>query len=207
MKEKNLNSKVKKNPKSRTVKNSPKLGQSQSVADLSMSSIHTMNNGRTVLLPPLNSGMLSIETKKISRYNNVPNPRFHEPSSVTKIKASVPVSYLENFSSFTKSLNKSNSNLSKDLRFKKRTIFEQDLEDLPCPLSYNLSNLNSIAQKAQATKEDTFRNEINTKKDFDRFKDKTYFKELDRGTGGPSPGPCAYDSIKATTIFPRVRKS
>lgn len=78
--------------------------------------------------------------------------------------------------------------------------------DLPSPSSYNLSYINSIKQKAQLTKESQIKEQLSEQKRFDRFKDKTYFRELDRGHGDNSPGPGAYEQADKNKL-PNVRKS
>jgi hypothetical protein len=120
------------------------------------------------------------------------------------IKEIVPVSYIGDFSSFRKSSNKSSSNLTKDSRFKNLTAYKNDI---PNPSIYNLSYLNSISKNAQVSKAKRVYNDFSPKRDYYRFKDKTYFKELDKKTGGQSPGPCAYDGDRQSAVFPRVRKS
>lgn len=182
------------------------MRQSQSVVELSASSSKNVHRGSGIYLPPLNNSTLSIDMSNISKYSKVPNDRFKEPESVRKIKEIVPVSYLNNFNTFSQSINKSTSNLTKAKRFSIRDIYEKDLGDLPSPSSYNLSYLNSITQKAQATKESQIKEKLSEKKRFDRFKDKTYFRELDRGHGDNSPGPGAYQKAD-TDKLPSVRKS
>eukprot|EP00345_Euplotes_harpa_P018500 CAMPEP_0168335112 /NCGR_PEP_ID=MMETSP0213-20121227/10703_1 /TAXON_ID=151035 /ORGANISM="Euplotes harpa, Strain FSP1.4" /LENGTH=113 /DNA_ID=CAMNT_0008339953 /DNA_START=304 /DNA_END=645 /DNA_ORIENTATION=- len=85
---------------------------------------------------------------------NLTNERFKEPSSLLKIKKSVPLGYLQNFNTFYKSLNMSKSNLPKANRFVQRELNERRFVELP-KLKYS------------------------PKKCYDRFKAKTYFKELD----------------------------
>lgn len=91
---------------------------SQSVADLSMNSSVDLKNGSTVMLPPLNpnSSALLIDVSKISK-NGSKDERFKEPTSVRKLKEQIPIAYLQNLDTFSQSINKSTSNLTKDLRF------------------------------------------------------------------------------------------
>lgn len=56
---------------------------------------------------------------------NLTNERFKEPSSLLKIKKSVPLGYLQNFNTFYKSLNMSKSNLPKANRFVQRELNER----------------------------------------------------------------------------------
>ena len=148
--------------------------------------------------------MKNSDKSKINQYSNLPSSRFYEPANIRMIKEIVPVSYLGDFSSFRRSLNKSSSNLTKDSRFKNLTAYKNDT---PSPSIYNLSYLNSISKNAQISKAKRVYNDFSPKRDYYRFKDKTYFKELDRKTGGQSPGPCAYDGDRQSAVFPRVRKS
>jgi hypothetical protein len=168
---------------------------------------HSSNLGSsTLLLPPLKNSTLKIDIKKIKKSWVKGQERFHEPSSVTSIKANVPVGYLNNFNTFAESINKSTSNLSKAIRFSKRKIFQTDLDDLPSPGSYDLSYYKSIMNQAKAPKETELREKLSPRKRYDRFKNKAYFKELDRGIADQSPGPWAY-SPPDKAKFPSVRKS
>ena len=56
------------------------------------------------------------------------------------------------------------------------------------------------------TRETELREKLSPKKRYDRFKNKAYFKELDRGIADQSPGPCAYSPPDKATL-PSVRKS
>ena len=123
------------------------------------------------------------------------------------LNKSIPVSYVKDFTSFNKSINISSSNLTKAARWKKKPI-ERVKEGIPCPSSYNLSYLDSISKNAAAKPEHKFRNQYGPFKRYDKFKNKTYFKELDRGGGEESPGPWRYNAEKHKTInLPNVRKS
>jgi hypothetical protein len=150
--------------------------------------------------------MMNFDKTQINQYSNIPNSRFYEPANIRMMKERIPVSYLGDISSFRTSLNKSSSNLTKDTRFKTLTTFKHDI---PSPSVYNLQYLHSISKNAQISKAKRLYNDFSPKRacDYDRFKDKTYCKELDRKTGGQSPGPCAYDGDRQSAIFPRVRKS
>lgn len=130
------------------------------------------------MLPPLNSSTVTIDTKTRNKYSD---DRFKEPTSVRKLKEKIPVAYMQNLDTFSQSINKSTSNLTKDKRFKRRTIFEKDLEGLPSPSSYNLSALYSIQAYSKASKQAEVRDRLRANKRFDRFDQKAYFKELDRG--------------------------
>jgi hypothetical protein len=179
------------------------MRMSRSIADLRTASVFS-SSGQKVLLPTLNASMMTFDKTKINQYNNPPNPRFYEPANIRMMKERVPVSYLGDITSFRTSLNKSSSTLTKDSRFKTLTTFKHDI---PSPTIYNLSNMHSISQNVQISKAKRLRNDFSPKRDYDRFKDKTYCKELDRKTGGPSPGPCAYNADRQSHVFPRVRKS
>jgi hypothetical protein len=148
--------------------------------------------------------MMNFDKTKINQNSNLPNSRFYEPANIRMMKELIPASYLGNITSFKTSLNKSSSNLTKDSRFKNLTTFKHDI---PSPSTYNLSYLHSISKNAQISKSKRLSNDFSQKRDYDRFKDKTYCKELDKKTGGQSPGPCAYDADRHSAIFPRVRKS
>lgn len=133
--------------------------------------------------------------------------RFTEPTTIKLIKANVPCGYLNNFDTFKKSLNQSESNLSKADRFNHRIVYENDLRTLPSPWSYNLSSFNSISHNTTLDREGQAKIRFSPKKQrYDRFKAGTYFKEMDRGQGDNSPGPWAYSSIEINK-FPSVRKS
>ena len=148
---------------------SPKLRNSQSVVDMSSTS-QKSRNGKTVLLPPLNNSCVDIETTNIRRKIKGPRERFEEPLSVRKLKEIIPVTYLKNFTSFSKSINVSQSNLTKGERWNRKGLEKEDFDDCPSPLAYNLGNFNSISKKAKATNADMLRTMINPNKRYDRFK-------------------------------------
>lgn len=129
--------------------------------------------------PPVGQYNPEIKTS-IKSVPNVTEKRFRENNAITLLKKNIPIGYLNNFDTFSKSLNQSNSNLSKETRFKARNAYEKDLVNMPSPLDYNLSDSKSISK--YATMDKTSKAKISPKKQkYDRFKSKAYFKELDRG--------------------------
>lgn len=68
-----------------------------------------------------------------------------------------------------------------------------------------MSNAFSIHKNASANRETKAKLKYSPKKCYDRFKAKTYFKELDCVNGEHSPGPCAYQTV--TSKFPMIRRS
>ena len=165
-----------------------------------------IQNISSIMLPPVKNSSMMIDLKKGYRYNLGRDERFKESSSVTSIKANVPNAYLQNMNTFSESVNKSKSNLAKNERFTNTRVFNQDLDDLPSPSTYNLSYFKSIVAEAQPSKESKLRNNLGISKRYDRFTNKAYFKELDRGQGDQSPGPCTYIS-NVRPQLPDIRRS
>lgn len=134
--------------------------------------------------PP--AGKYNTETKETIKGGAiVSEQRFKEPKSIKLLKANIPIGYLNNFDTFKQSTNASQSNLSKADRFNHRKVYERDLQALPGPLSYNLSTYNSISYNTSLDRETQAKLKFSPKKvKYDRFKNKVYFKELDRTSGG-----------------------
>lgn len=79
---------------------------------------------------------------------------------------------------------------------------------MPSPVTYNLSYLKSIQEASKANEQAIVRDRLRAQKRYDRFGQKTYFKELDRGNGDHSPGPCAYQASNVAKLnLPSVRRS
>ncbi|CAI2377188.1 unnamed protein product [Moneuplotes crassus] len=199
---------IKQKSKKKTIRkkrNAQRMRQSQSVIDMSLSSMPN-NDGKTILLPPLDSSTISKDKTILVSSKKKPLNRFDEPSSILEMKRQVPEAYLKDFTSFVKSKNASKSNLGKANRWQRRSLNEVDLECLPSPSSYNLESYRSVAGQAKATNADYLRSMRNISKRYDRFSGKTYFKELDKSNCEQGPGPCIYDSHSYNQIkLPKVK--
>ena len=105
--------------------------------------------------------------------------------------------------------NYSESNLPKQERFRFRDLKEKEISELPWPMNYNLSDLNSIKKKVDV---DVIR-KINEKRisklanSYSRFNDSWFYHEKERlMKGNDSVSPVKYDPLTAYKLM-RSKKS